>query len=94
MACASLHSSLSLSFPQKQPQKIFVGMAKASVPTRLTQRGCQEPTDLSAPGTCEPELLRMLACPPPEAPAPLRSPAQSWSPEEDFHGHTVPPGPS
>lgn len=57
--------SLSLSFPQKQPQKIFVGTAKASVPTRLTQRGCQEPTDLSAPGTCEPELLRMLACPPP-----------------------------
>lgn len=38
--------SLSLSFPQKQPQKIFVGTAKASVPTRLTQHGCQEPTDL------------------------------------------------
>lgn len=47
---ALLPHSLSLSLSWNQSQKIFVGTTKASVPTQLTQRSCQQPSDLRPRG--------------------------------------------
>lgn len=78
---------LSLSLSQNQPQKIFVGKTKASVPTQVTQCSCQKPSDLhswSLRGwaTCRhlpshPRLRSssMLS-------APMKTPALSLSPEK------------
>lgn len=76
-----------LSLSRNQPQKTVVGTPEASVPTRLTQRGCQQHADLRArsPRAQPPADAGPPSHPRPSGPpalsAPVRTPAQIWARE-------------